>query len=600
MHRLFNLFVLVTIFVVNVAHAEMPQTFKEIVEKTVASNPQVQAKLHEYTASLQQQKVAKSNYYPSADIIYTARTQQQVISNVGNIQTPDSQAQLVISQMIFDGLATPSQVNRLSYTARVRYYELQAAMQTTALAITRAYVDVQRALKLVEYAEDNYVRHKQIFDHIKDRVNAGVTLKADLEQVSGRLALAEANLLTETTNLQNVSARFQNLYGELPPVNLAEVQFLEDADLLDANRALETAYSKSPAFLASAENILATEQEVRGNRAGYLPQVNLTGKTNPYTSTNGQNSSLAADTLELTASFNLFRGFKDQSQVAQAAENLNKSFDLRDQACRTVRQEVSIAQNDVVILKAQINYRNVHQLSIEKARAAYRKQFDHGQRTALDLLDTENEYFQARRNYTNAVNDLNNAYARTYAGQGVLLGKIGVQRADLPEIGQSEDNQNYAICSGVPAETMAVDKQALLARANLLVAAEAKPVITPAPEKIILSDKVKPPVEFETSSAVLKSSSYPVLDNALMVLKEWGDAKVEVAGHTDRRNTSKAAFNLKLSKKRAQSVANYLIKNGIAKDRLIINGYGYNQPIAENDPISGNIENRRVELIRLK
>ncbi len=592
-HRLWITVTLLLSF--NVANAEVPQVYKDIVEKTISNNPEVQAKLHEYTASLQEQKVAKSNYYPVADIIYRARSQQSVIPNINNTEAPDSQAQFVITQMLFDGLATPSQVNRLGHAARVRYYELQAAMLRVALDISRAYIDVQRSRELVGFAERNYVALKQMFDKIEERVNAGVARKVDLEQASGRVALAESSLLTELANLQNVSANFQRLSGEMPPANIPLID-MNGYEVPNAKQALETAYQKNPNFLAAAEDILATEQEVRGNRAGYLPQLNLRGTTNPYTSRNGINSALAADTLELTASFNLFRGFRDQAIVAQAAENLNRSFDIRDQVCRDVRQEVSIAQNDILVLKDQVKYRKQHQLAIENARLAYRKQFDIGQRSLLDLLDTENEYFQASRSYVNAVNDLNVAYARTYASEGTLLNKVGVTRGDLPEINQSEDNENYAICTAEAPEMFAVDKAALLAAAS----SAANDMMLETKAAIMPSDKIRPPVEFEENSAKLKPSSYAVLDSAVKVLKEWGDAKVEVAGHTDKRSGSETDYNLSLSKQRAQSVADYLVTQGIDSARLIVNGYGFNMPIAKNDPITGSFENRRVELIRQK
>ena len=579
----------------NSASAEVPQVYKDIVEKTITNNPEVQEKLHTYTATIQEQKAGKSNYYPVADIIYRARSLQGMTSNIGNTEQPEGQAQFVLSQMLFDGFATPSEVSRLGHMARVRYYELQSAMQQIALNITKAYIDVQRNRELVGYAQYNYVIHKQYFDRIEERMTAGVTRKVDLEQASGRLALAEANLLTEATNLQNVSAQFQRVYGELPPASLPAIDFSEDKSVLNIGETIKTAYQNNPSFLAAAENILATEQEVRGQRSGYLPQIDLKGTANPYVSTNGENSGLAADMLEVTASFNLFRGFRDQANVARAAENLNRSFDLRDMACRDVRQEVSIAQNDIVTLKEQVAYRNQHQLAIEKARVAYKNQFDIGQRTLLDLLDTENEYFQARRAYTNTINDLSFAYARTYAGVGSLINKVGIVREDLPEISQSEGNQNYAICESAGPEMLTMDKNALLAAA---IKAEGK--LIPQEETIVLGDTVKPPVEFEASSARLKPSSFPVLDNAIKVLKEWGDAKVEVAGHTDRRNTSKAAYNLNLSKKRAQAVADYLVKKGIDRSRLVVKGYGFDMPVVENNPKTGNSTNRRVELVRQK
>jgi adhesin transport system outer membrane protein len=66
---------------------------------------------------------------------------------------------------------------------------------------------------------------------------------------------------------------------------------------------------------------------------------------------------------------------------------------MRDKACVDTRQLVVIAYNDIQQLQQQRTYRMQHKNSIENAREAYRKQFEIGQRTLLDLLDTENEYF---------------------------------------------------------------------------------------------------------------------------------------------------------------------------------------------------------------
>lgn len=93
----------------------------------------------------------------------------------------------------------------------------------------KAYIDALRYRDLVQYAKDNYVINKQLFDRIQERVTAGVARKVDLEQATVRLALAEANLLTETTNLHDVIARLQGLYGELPPETLEAPTFLMQA-----------------------------------------------------------------------------------------------------------------------------------------------------------------------------------------------------------------------------------------------------------------------------------------------------------------------------------------------------------------------------------
>lgn len=584
----------------HVAQAEVPATLKGIVEKTITTNPEVQASFHSYKAALQAQKAAKGNYYPHADIISKYGSYEDKTPNIGNTQTPNSQTDLVLRQMLFDGFATPAEVNRLDHAARVRYYELQSSMQTAALDIIKAYVDTRRYRELVDYAKSNYAVHQQLFDRIEERVQAGIARRVDLEQASGRLALAEANLLTEMTNLQNVTARFQRLSGDVPPENLPPVGFLTEGFAPDANKSLEIAYQKNPELLASIENIVATQQEVRGRRSRYMPQLDLEARKNLDVSSNGRNSSLSADMIGVTATFNLFNGFTDQANIAQSAENLNRSFDLRDKACVDTRQTVVIAYNDVLSLTEQLNYRNQHQLSIEKARAAYRKQFDIGQRTLLDLLDTENEYFQARRTYTNAESDLHSAYARTYAGEGELLNRVEVIRGDLPELGQEDYNQELAVCKASAPSMITIDKEQIVANAPPLSAASKKMMANKASEKVVLSEKVVPNVEFETSSAVIKSESFSVLDNAYKTLVDWGDSGVEVAGHTDKRKTSGARYNQRLSEKRANAVSDYLVNKGIAKKRMTVKGYGFTKPVVENDPITGSAENRRVELIRQK
>ncbi|MEE9332021.1 MAG: TolC family outer membrane protein [Methylophilaceae bacterium] len=583
-----------------VANIEVPATLKEIVERTVTTNPEVQANFHTYKAALQDREAAEGVFYPHADIVSNFRSQEDLTSNVGHTASPNSQTQLVLRQMLFDGFATRSEVSRLGHAARVRYYELQSSMQTAALDIVKAYIDVQRYRQLISYAENNYAVHKQLFDRIEQRVQAGVARRVDLEQASGRLALAEANLLTEMTNLQNVTARFQRLSGDLPPEGLPAVDFLKEGLSTDANKALELAYQQNPDLLSAIENIVASQKEISGKRSKYMPRLDLQARKNLDVSSNGRNSSLAADMVELTATFNLFNGFTDKARIEQANENLNRSFDLRDKACVDTRQTVVIAYNDVLSLTEQLNYRNQHQLSTEKAREAYRKQFDIGQRTLLDLLDTENEYFQARRTYTNTEQDLYAAYARTFASEGGLLSKLDVVRGDLPALHHASYNKEHAVCQAAAPEMVKIDKASLVANGQPSSAANTKMMADKEPEKIVLSDKVIPDVQFETNSARIKPVSYPVLDNAIKTLKEWGDADVEVAGHTDKRDTSSATYNQRLSKKRAQSVSNYLIKKGIDAKRLTVNGYGFDVPVAENDPIKGNSENRRVELIRQK
>ena len=68
--------------------------------------------------------------------------------------------------------------------------------------------------------------------------------------------------------------------------------------------------------------------------------------------------------------------------------------------------------------------------------------------------------------------------------------------------------------------------------------------------------------------------------------------KVEIQGHTD--SVGKPAYNLKLSQRRAQSVLDYLLQDGVGPDQMVAKGYGETQPVASNKEADGRAKNRRV------
>lgn len=101
-------------------------------------------------------------------------------------------------------------------------------------------------------------------------------------------------------------------------------------------------------------------------------------------------------------------------------------------------------------------------------------------------------------------------------------------------------------------------------------------------------------VSFPSSQHELLPSFYDVLDSVAIVLKEYSKSSIQVTGHTD--STGSFEFNQGLSERRAASVKNYLVNQGVAANRLHSNGYGPRYPIASNDTSSGRAANRRVEI----
>jgi adhesin transport system outer membrane protein len=295
----------------------------------------------------------------------------------------------------------------------------------------------------------------------------------DYDQAIGRLALAEANLLTELSNLHDVSARYQRLVGDVPPDAMPPLADSFSNVRLPENiiAALNVAYVNNPGFNAAIENVRASMANRDVARSNYHPKLNLHASTgvdrlnekNPDTGYRDGNR--RESTLGLMLNVNLFRGGSDAARVRQAGEEINQSQDLREKACRDLRQTLAIAYQDIRSLNEQLGYRERHLLMTNKAREAFRQQFDIGQRTLLDLLDTENEHFQSQRAFANTRYDLLVAQARTLAGTGQLLRTLGVVREDLPtakEIGQDRETVDPAdMCPADAPVQVEVDKSQL-------------------------------------------------------------------------------------------------------------------------------------------
>ena len=98
---------------------------------------------------------------------------------------------------------------------------------------------------------------------------------------------------------------------------------------------------------------------------------------------------------------------------------------------------------------------------------------------------------------------------------------------------------------------------------------------------------------FDSDKATLRESSRSELNRLYDIMKENQNIRVEISGHTD--NVGSASYNNELSRERAKSVVDYLIKKGIDKDRLEYKGYGFRKPIADNDTEEGRQQNRRTE-----
>ena len=467
-----------------------PSGLSSAVQKAITNNPEVTSRLNALRAASNEQDVAKGGYLPSVDLsANVGRDSNRITSRSPETQNLNRNGiALTATQVLWDGQVTRKEVERLGHARLTRYFEFLASSEETALEATRAYLDVQRFRKLVALAEDNYVQHKYAFDQLQSKVKAGVGRGVDSEQANARLALADSNLTTEVANLHDVSARYLRVVGEAPASSLPDVGGLNRGIQARNTDATNQALARNASISAAVENYRAMQAQAQERDSAYQPKVEARVRAGMGKNYESVLDEKRATTAELLLNWNLFNGGSDRARIRQYADLVNQAADQRDKACRDARQTMAIAHNDIAKLQSQLTSLDRNVLAIEKARDAYRQQFEIGQRSLLDLLNAENELYTAKRSYANAEYDLQLAYARTQAARNTLLSTLGLAPNDD---GTSEQTKDWSAeqdaaqrCPVTPLEVTATSRDELDARAKKLAGPAVAPAAVAAPAVI--------------------------------------------------------------------------------------------------------------------
>ncbi|MEH6393595.1 TolC family protein [Pseudoalteromonas sp.] len=247
----------------------MPLTY--VADKAISNNPEVQQSWHAFRASVYGIDAAHSGYLPTVDATVSAGYEKRNygIEDEYNRNT----AELTLGQMLYDGFQTANTVERFERIQLIRYFEMMSQAEDIALQASIAYIDVHKFTRLVELAQRNLQEHEAVYKQIEQSVGAGVARAADLEQISGRLSLAQSNVMTEYANLHDVSARYLRIVGELPQQGTIEAKLSEDSIPISINQALDIAYKNSHDFYASLYNIAAQKANAESQKSAFIPML---------------------------------------------------------------------------------------------------------------------------------------------------------------------------------------------------------------------------------------------------------------------------------------------------------------------------------------
>jgi adhesin transport system outer membrane protein len=429
------------------------QTLEQAVAHALDTNPEIRIAFNRFKAREEQVNQAAAGYMPTVDVsggygweqtdsVSTRRKAGQGdVDSDGIIDLERGELGISIRQMLFDGFYTSSEVDRFSNEASADQWALFAAAEDIALEVSKVYLNHLNAEQVLTLAEKNLQSHKDIYDQIKQRTDSGLGSIADLSQISGRLARANANVISAKNNLLDAKAQFTRA-ATVAPEDL--IMPVPDADKLPADIAmsLKLAQDNHPILKSASSDINAAKYERASAQANYYPKVTLevnggwnnnTNGEDGYSQFNSQNVNGYTNDLAamVRVKYNLFAGGKDLAREKETAYKINEAKEILERAHRQVVEGVTLAWNAYELLGPQKQYIRDHVVAAKDTQVAYSQQFNLGQRTLLDLLDTENELFEARKDYLKTELDETVSKYRVMNATGQLLDSLRVTRPSV-------------------------------------------------------------------------------------------------------------------------------------------------------------------------
>jgi len=378
------------------------QTLDEAIRSALENHPEIQAGVNARLSVDEQMKAAEGGYLPQVDLLAgygregTDSPGVRAGGDHGYETLTRGESSVRLQQMLFDGFATSSEVARQRATVNARAYELLGTSERTALDVVQAYINVLNRQELVRLAQNNLSSHERIYDQITLRSQRGVGRTADLDQAEARLAQARNNLITEQTNLADARVNYFSVVGA-DPVDLSVPANLTGQLPADLPAARVEMLSNNPLLRSAEADVKATEEQYEAAKSTFYPRFDAElshGADNNIDGVAGHSNEWQA---MVRMRYNLFAGGSNKADLQSKAHLTNQAMDVRNNALRVLNEELGLAWNALENARQQLPIAQQYVDYSTRVRESYQKQFTLGERTLLDLLDSENELFTASR-----------------------------------------------------------------------------------------------------------------------------------------------------------------------------------------------------------
>ncbi|WP_367998498.1 TolC family outer membrane protein [Rhodomicrobium lacus] len=340
-------------------------------------------------------------------------------------------AQIAIQQNVFDGFRTYNNVKGAEASVEAGREDVRNSEQTMLLNAATAYMDVVRDQAIVNLRQNNVRVLAEQLRATEDRFKVGEVTRTDVAQAQSGLAQSQADLSIAQGTLYGDQARFAQYIGH-PPGTLRDPGPATNLLPKTLDEAIAVAQSENPLILSALFRERAQQHQVKQVKGELLPQLTVEAS---YTKGAQTQSPLINqyDDARIVGSLNIpiYEGGEVSARIRAEIETLSQRRQQIDEAREIARQQVSSAWGLLIAAKGNVA---AGEAAVEATRIALqgvREEERVGQRTLLDVLNSEQQNLNAQVNLVSYRRDLVVASYSVLSGMGRLTASDISLQAEL-------------------------------------------------------------------------------------------------------------------------------------------------------------------------
>jgi len=385
----------------------------ELYRLALQNDPRFAAARFEHEASRKSTNAAAGALLPSIVANYEAtRERQNIISSqtavigTGSSEFPIEQWSLTITQPLFK-LGAWERLGQAQATERQALAQRVAAQHALMVRVASAYVAVLAAQDNLEFAVAERTSVGQQLQLAKERVARGLATIVNLHDAQARFSQTEAQEVDARSTLDDAQQAMREIVGRQARAftPLREEMAVTPPEPLQLDVWIDSALKQNPGLEAKRSAAEVAAQEVRKQRAGHAPTVNLVGSYNNRDQGGtlfGGGSHVETRDLTLQLRLPIFEGGQISAVTEEAAFRYDKALQEVEAEARAVDRQTRAAYQGVVAAISRVQALQRGTISQQSALRAKQESYRAGLLTLLAVLDAERDLYFVRRDYAKA------------------------------------------------------------------------------------------------------------------------------------------------------------------------------------------------------